>query len=114
MDKGPYSPHVGLDAALGQLGCQLAQGKGTGANALAQPFGVSAGQGSLLVAADLAWSDASSLLPQLLPLADAERLDPQHLRDQSDRLASVRTRQGTSTNIFQRRSVIHAGLRPQQ
>jgi len=50
MDKGPYSPHVGLDAALGQLGCQFAQGKGTGANALAQPFGVNAGQSSLFVA----------------------------------------------------------------
>jgi len=91
MNEGPHSPNIGLDAALSQLSCQLPQGERAGANALAQPLGVDARQSPLLAAANLARSDASGLLSQALPFADAGSADPKRLRDRSNRLACIST-----------------------
>src|SRR4051812_29850844 len=49
MNEGPHSPHIGFDAAFGQLGGQLAQGEGAGANAPVQPFSMGTRQRPLFV-----------------------------------------------------------------
>src|ERR1700761_5254900 len=57
-------------------------------------------QSPLLVTADLARSDASGLPSQAFPLADAGRADPQRLRDRSNRLACISTRQSALADIL--------------
>src|SRR5215470_7338225 len=61
---------------------------------------MSTGQSPLLVPADLARSDTSGLPSQALPLADAGSADPERLRDRSNRLACISTRQSALADIL--------------
>jgi len=104
MNKSPNRPDVCLDPARSQLPRQLAQGKWSRANALAQPVGVNPRQNPLLVAADFAGRDPSGLTPQILPLRHTGRTDLKLFCNGTNGFAGVSPRQRPFTNVFRIRS----------
>lgn len=87
VNERPYRPHVCFNRARSRFLRQLPQSECSGANALAQPVGVGTGQDRLLVTADLAGRNASSLPPQILPLRRTGRTDLKRFCNRTNSLA---------------------------